>query len=233
MSRLSIFFSLNLLLLASLLPPPTTALPRPQADDDPSPSPATTLTLTATSTTTLCPTSAGAAPTSFPSSSTSVPLIQPPTRSPGPPYPLTPAPTSLDPTTPSASTSPSTAGAVGPPFPTNTTLSLYQGRRCQYRVGSSPISSSECQAFRTEWVGVPRDATRNCTFAVWLGDDFCGSGGGGGEVRSTFVESLEGARDGQEEGDEGGEMEGDEEVCVYVGVLQPGVYQGSGVWTCG
>ncbi|KAI7631938.1 hypothetical protein D0864_15632 [Hortaea werneckii] len=227
MSRLAIRSSLTLL-LASLLPPPTTALPRPQADD-PSTSPATTLTLTTTSTTTLCP-----PPTPNNPTPTSVPLIQPPSRSPGPPYPLMPAPTSLDPTTPSASISPSTstAGAVGPPFPTNTTLSLYQGRRCQYRVGSSPISSSECQAFRTEWVGVPRDATRNCTFAVWLGDDFCGSGGGG-EVRSTFVESLEGVRDGQEEGDEGGDVEGDEEVCVYVGVLQPGVYHGSGVWTCG
>ncbi|RMY54348.1 hypothetical protein D0863_13660 [Hortaea werneckii] len=216
MSRLAIFSSLNLLfLLASLLPPTTTALPHPQADDDPSPSPATTLTLTTTSTTTLCPPPNPDSPTS-----TSVPLIQPPTRSPGPPYPLMPAPTT--------SVAPA---ASGPPFPTNTTLSLYQGRRCQYRVGSSPISSSECQAFRTEWVGVPRDATRNCTFAVWLGDDFCGSGGGGGEVRSTFVESLEGVRDG-EEGD-GGETEGDEEVCVYVGVLQPGVYHGSGVWTCG
>lgn len=214
MSRLAIFSSLNLLLLASLLPPPTTALPHPQADDLPT-SPATTLTLTTTSTTTLCPPPNPDNPTS-----TSVPLIQLPTRSPGPPYPLMPAPTtSLAP------------AASGPPFPTNTTLSLYQGRRCQYRVGSSPISSSECQAFRTEWVGVPRDATRNCTFAVWLGDDFCGSGGGGGKVRSTFVESLEGVRDG-EEGD-GGETEGDEEVCVYVGVLQPGVYHGSGVWTCG
>ncbi|KAI6812888.1 hypothetical protein KC342_g17069 [Hortaea werneckii] len=199
MPRLSILSSLNLLLLASLLPPPTTALPRPQADDDlPSPA-ATTLTLTTTETTTTCPSSS--------TITTAAPAVLTSSSSP----PLIPAP----------------SGPAVPPFPTNTTLSLYQGRRCQYRVGTSPISSSECQAFRTEWVGVPRDATRNCTFAVWLGDDFCGSGGGGEGVRSTFVESLEEVRDG-EDGD--GE---DEEVCVYVGVLQPGVYHGSGVWTCG
>ncbi|RMY88038.1 hypothetical protein D0861_05065 [Hortaea werneckii] len=204
MSRLSILTSLNLLLLASLLPPPTTALPRPQADDDVPLPAATTLTLTTTSKTTLCPTltpdnnpTTPTAPSS--SSSTSIPLIQPPSRSPGPPYPLMPAPTT---------TSLAPAAASGPPFPTNTTLTLYQGRRCQYLVGTSPISSSECQAFRTEWVGVPRDATRNCTFAVWLGDDFCGSGGGG-EVRSTFVESLEGVRDGEGDGDGDGE---DDEV---------------------
>ncbi|RMY98691.1 hypothetical protein D0860_08459 [Hortaea werneckii] len=204
MSRLSILSSLNLLLLlllASLLPPPTTALPRPQAaDDDPFPAPATTLTLTTTETTTTCPSSSSSSTTTTPTAAAV--LTSSPTH-------LIPAPT----------------GPANPPFPTNTTLTLYQGRRCQYRVGSSPISSSECQAFRTEWVGVPRDATRNCTFAVWLGDDFCGSGGGGGgEVRSTFVESLEGME---------GEGEVDEEVCVYVGVLQPGVYHGSGVWTCG
>ncbi|KAI7380095.1 hypothetical protein KC332_g17281, partial [Hortaea werneckii] len=173
MSRLSILSSLNLLLLASFLAPPTTALPRPQADDDHSPSPAaTTLTLTTTETTTTCPSSSTVTTTT-----TAVPVFL---TSSSPP--LIPAP----------------SGPAVPPFPTNTTLSLYQGRRCQYLVGTSPISSSECQAFRTEWVGVPRDATRNCTFAVWLGDDFCGSGGGGEGVRSTFVESLEEVRDGED-----------------------------------
>ncbi|KAI7381114.1 hypothetical protein KC328_g12414, partial [Hortaea werneckii] len=133
MPRLSILSSLNLLLLASLLPPPTTALPRPQADDDlPSPA-ATTLTLTTTETTTTCPSSS--------TITTAAPAVLTSSSSP----PLIPAP----------------SGPAVPPFPTNTTLSLYQGRRCQYRVGTSPISSSECQAFRTEWVGVPRDATRN------------------------------------------------------------------------
>ncbi|RMY17446.1 hypothetical protein D0866_13466 [Hortaea werneckii] len=173
MARLSILSCLNLLLLASLLLPTTTALPRPQTDD-PSPSPAPkTLTLTTTETTTTCP-----------SSTTNT----------------TPNLTPASPSTP------------GPPFPTNTTLSLYQGRRCQYRVGSVPVSSSECKAFRTEWVGVPRDATRNCTFAVWEGDDFCGSGGGGGggSATSTFVESLEGVGDGE---DDKGEDE--EVVCQF------------------
>ncbi|RMX71477.1 hypothetical protein D0869_15595 [Hortaea werneckii] len=145
MSRLSILSCLKLLLLASLLPATTTALPRPQtADPSPSSPAATTLTLTTTEITTTCP-----------SSTTD--------------------------TTPNLT--PASPSVLGPPFPTNTTLSLYQGRRCQYRVGSVSVSSSECKAFRTEWVGVPRDATRNCTFAVWEGDDFCGSGGGGSATR--------------------------------------------------
>ncbi|RMY69683.1 hypothetical protein D0862_14843 [Hortaea werneckii] len=223
MSRLSILSSLNLLLLASLLPT-TTALPRPQTDD-PSPSPATTLTLTKTSTTTLCPSPTQANPTSNPSTSPTIPPIQPPSRSPGPPYQLSPAPTTTtSPIVNDPATLPSGSDSGGPPFPTNTTLTLYQGRACQYLVGRVAVSSSECQALRTEWVGVPRDATRNCTFAVWEGDDFCGSGGGGGgaEVRSVFVGSLEGVGE-----------DGDGEVCVYVGVVQPGVYHGSGVWTCG
>ncbi|RMY48045.1 hypothetical protein D0863_15483 [Hortaea werneckii] len=137
----------------------------------------------------------------------------------------TTCPSSSTTTNPTPNFTPASPSVPGPPFPTNTTLSLYQGRRCQYRVGSVEVSSSECKAFRTEWVGVPRDATRNCTFAVWEGDDFCGSGGGWGSATSTFVESLEGVGDEDEEEDE--------EVCVYVGVLQPGVYHGSGVWTCG
>ncbi|TKA29580.1 hypothetical protein B0A50_03593 [Salinomyces thailandicus] len=109
-------------------------------------------------------------------------------------------------------TGPTTGGPFSP-FPTNTTVHLYQGPTCLYDVGIQAISSSQCVTLTTEWVSVPQAPNNNCTFAVFQGDDHCDAGAGGLE---TYQVSA-----------------GSDSVCLYAGVLQQGIYHGSGMWTCG
>lgn len=137
-----------------------------------------------------------------------------------------------------------TTGTATPLFPSNTTITFYQGialapgqierdltskteftplldrdiGACGMIVGQGTIQQGTCTTLLTAAVGLQQTEMGSCSFTVFTGSPGCDPGPDGTKAVKTFVAIPNGVGT----------------TCVGTGVLDGGMYQqASGIWVCG
>ena len=110
-----------------------------------------------------------------------------------------------------------TTGGVNPTFPTNITITYYQGvssaASCGTSVATGALEADTCTQFCTMGIAISQVPSNNCTFTLYQGSSTCEA-----DANQTSTNAI---------------PAGEGEVCIEVGVEDGCDFQyASGVWSC-